>query len=118
VVSVAAPNTIAAVGLSMEGLDGLEAILHESGIADGQAEDALWAVLEVAHGLREGAEDGRLYPSLRDHLVAELGLTDQQVELIVDLAHLLAYSLNPTGEMGPPAIGYPGARVGGVGTAR
>jgi hypothetical protein len=81
------------MGISDEAFDRIQRHLHENGIQREQLDMVMGAMLRVIHQVKSKGDDFELDPRLRDYFTGELGLTDQQVELVQGMARRVAHRM-------------------------
>ena len=81
------------MGISDEAFDRIQRHLHENGIQREQLDMVMGAMLRVVHQVKSKGDDFELDPRLRDYFTGELGLTDQQVELVQGMARRAAHRM-------------------------
>ena len=79
------------MGVSGETLGRIKKALAENGIEREQIEPVLGGMLRVIHQMRAEGEDFELDPRLRNYFEEEVGLTDEQMELVQRLARRIAH---------------------------
>lgn len=81
------------MGISDEAFDRIQRHLHENGIQREQLDEVMGAMLRVIYQVKSEGDDFELDPRLRDYFTGELGLTDQQVELVQGMARRVAHRM-------------------------
>ena len=81
------------LGITPEKLAEIKRLLKEKGaLTEKQLEPALGGLLRVVHEIRTEGEDFELNARLQEYFKTRLGLTDEQIELIVRFGHRIARS--------------------------
>ena len=86
------------MGISDEAFDRIQRHLHENGIQREQLDEVMGAMLRVIYKVKSEGDDFELDPRLRDYFTGELGLTDQQVELVQGMARRVAHGMRDSNE--------------------
>ena len=80
------------MGVDVETLDRVRTALNESGLQDEEVEQTLGGMIRVIHELRSEGERFELDPRLRDYFEEEIGLTEDQIELVQGLSRRIFHS--------------------------
>ncbi len=86
------------MGISDEAFDRIQQHLHENGIQRAQLDKVMGVMLRVIYQVKSEGDDFELDPRLRDYFTGELGLTDQQVELVQRMARRVARGMRESKE--------------------
>ena len=85
------------MGLSDETFDKIRAAFSEKGLTPEQTRSALGGMLRVIHELRTEGKEFELDPRLRSYFADEVGLTGEQIELVVGLSRRISIRLGRRG---------------------
>jgi hypothetical protein len=78
--------------------DMIRTALNENGFEGKQIEKALYGIKRIVHEMKPEGEEFEMNPRLQEYLQKEVGFTDEQIELIINLAHQVAHGRKERGE--------------------
>jgi beta-lactamase regulating signal transducer with metallopeptidase domain len=77
-------------GVDKAGLDRFRKALSDGGVARGQVDHVLGAVLRIVHEMKSEGESFELDARLKKHLVEKMGLTEEQMKLVLGISRRVA----------------------------
>jgi len=93
------------LGIDKAGFDRIRKVLTDRGLSAGQADKAMGAMLRIAHEMKSEGESFELDPKLKEWLVKEARLTEEQVKLVLRASRRIAAASNGAGERRRPPEG-------------